>query len=883
MSYAPSPRRPPNCRPWAGPPRRWCDCGAQSLAEGTVLVGVPGIWADRFRAVYATERLNLLTARYAAELDAGNHESVLGELIALNQDEPFAEALTGHLMLAYHRSGRSAEALACYEGLRTRLRDSLGADPSAALRRLHVQILDHDVDLEPATALPAPSMLPAGVGGFVGRRRESTALTEALTGRGGSPLAVVAGPGGAGKTALAVHWGRAHQAEFPDGRLYVDLRGFDRHAPLPPRDALSRLLLALGHPADAVPSDVDLAAELYRASTAGRRMLVVLDNARDAEQVRPLLPGDGCATLVTSRDRLTGLIAVDHARIVPVSLLPADEAVDVLASVLGPRRIAAEPEAAARLAERCGFLPLALRIAAANLAVRPVASIGAHADALGGAGRLDLLSIPGDRRATVSANLEISYRALPPDARDLLCRLGSLPVEDVARGLAASVAGLPEAEFAAALGALHDGHLVEEHREDRHRMHDLVRLYAAARAETDLPEDERSRTIDAFIDWQHDRAYGPEDEEENNILLACSHLGEHPRLWRLVVPLRKSMNAGRSLDRVGGVAATALRLAERDFDEAGAFQMSKLLAAVHRKAGDLPAALRLGRKAVDMAAALGPREQAAAQGNLGAFLAASGDTRGAAETLGAAMDLAIATGNTRSQFIIVESLVATLLKLGEHARARRHLDAVTAGIEAFNPVERASLRLFAGTILVDEERFEEALAVIEESLAFALREGSTFLELRCLIWQGRALRRMGRLAEARRAHTAELALNRRHGRAATEFDTLCSLAQVDALRGDPTSAEHFLAEARAHTKHAETAWGEAQLQLTGALIHGARGEHREAIAGAGAALASYTAMAWLQKQAECLRVQANAHDALGEFEQAHRCREQATRSHRPGD
>lgn len=851
---------------------------AQALADGTALSGIPGTWAAGFRTAFAAERVQLLTNRYGAELEAGNHEAVLGELAALAEAEPLAEALTGHLMLARYRAGRPADALAVFERMRVRLRDELGADPSTELQRLHVRILKQDpaIDAAPAVSRPVPAMLPAGISGFVGRRRELAAVSTELGGDAEATLAVV-GPGGAGKTAFAVHWGQSHRPDFPDGQLYVNLRGFDRDSPLAPGEALGRFLLALGHPGDDIPSDVDTAAELYRSLTSGRRMLVVLDNARDVEQVRQLLPGAGCATIVTSRNRLAGLIAVDHVRTVAMPVLPDDESVEVLAAVLGDERVAAEPEAAARLAGLCDHLPLALRIAAADLAVRPVASIAAHAEALAGAGRLGLLAIPGDRRAAVSANLELSYRALPAAARDLLCRLGTLPTEDMTRGLVEAVSGLSAAECAGALAALHDGHLVEEHREGRYRMHDLVALYAAARAETDLSDDERTRIVDAFIEWHHDRAYDLDEGEVHNILLAASRLGEHPRLWRLVVPLRKAMNAGRSLEQVRGAATAALRIAEHGADEAGTFQMSKLLANVHCKEGDMPTALELGEKVVTMAAALGPKELAAAQGNLGAFRTYAGDSRGAVEASSGALDLAIANGIIPSQLLIIESLVNVLGRIGDIRRALDYIAKIEALGDALSPLHKANLRLHTARVYIEEGRLDEAIALLDDSVNVARREGNTHLELRAHIWLGRAHRRAGRLAEARDAHLTELELGLRDGGSPTVFDTLTSLAHVDALDGDPATAERRLAEARTYAKHAASPVGKPVLLLVQAMIHHARGEHHEAVDAAGSALSAYAAMPWLMRQAEALDVLAAAHEALGDAAEARRCREEAAR------
>ncbi|HEY1177285.1 MAG TPA: BTAD domain-containing putative transcriptional regulator, partial [Phytomonospora sp.] len=564
----------------------------------------------------------ILAGRHAAELEAGNHEAVVGELAALADAEPLCEPIAEHLMLAYYRCGRPADALAHFEKVRRERRRSLGADPSPALRDLHLRVLGQDPALERAAGT-APSMLPPDIASFTGRERELAALTALATDDGESRLAAIAGPGGSGKTALAVHWGHEWAARFPGGRLYVNLRGFDRGEPVPPLEALGRLLGALGVAGDAAPSDLDEAAELYRGLTAGRRVLVVLDNARDAEQVRPLLPGAGCVTLVTSRDRLTGLVAVNDARPVPIPVLGADEALVLLGRVLGDDRVRAEHDDAARLAELCGHLPLALRIAAANLAVSPVAAIASYTAELEGQDRLAALAIDGDEDATVTANLELSYRVLPADARELFRRIGAIPGEDAPRELVEVVSGLPERACGVALRKLVAGHLLEEHVPGRYRMHDLVRLYAATRAEH--APTVKDTVVDAFIAWHFARVHAPRNPEEANIVMALDVLGDRPDFWRLVYSLRATINEGRFLDRIRPAIARARESSERAGDNVGVFRMTSQLANLHRVHDDQAIAIRLGREAVELAAGLTDRELAAAKGNLGIYLSESGD------------------------------------------------------------------------------------------------------------------------------------------------------------------------------------------------------------------------------------------------------------------
>jgi len=306
---------------------------------------------------------------------------VVDDLYRLAAEQPLRERRWELLMTALQRCDRRADALAAYARARKVLSAELGVEPDARLRHLHEAILAGQRAARPVAAerpLAVPAQLPADVSGFTGRARELEALDAMLAAAdgpaGAAAVCAVAGAAGVGKTALAVHWSHRVAARFSDGQLYANLRG---HAtPTRPIEALARFLRALGVPGERVPADVDEAGALFRSVVAGRRMLILLDDARDAEQVRPLLPGSPeCLTLVTSRDRLGGLIARDGARPLAMAALADGEAHRLLATLLGATRVAAEPRATAEVARLCGNLPLALRLAAADLAIHPDSSI----------------------------------------------------------------------------------------------------------------------------------------------------------------------------------------------------------------------------------------------------------------------------------------------------------------------------------------------------------------------------------------------------------------------------------------------------------------------------------------------------------------------------
>ncbi|WP_335933989.1 AfsR/SARP family transcriptional regulator [Streptomyces sp. PTD5-9] len=328
----------------------------------------------------------------------------------------------------------------------------------------------------PSADAPHPAdLLPRAPRGFQGRADELAALGRAAAGE--APVCLVTGPAGVGKTALALHWAHRNAAAFPDGRLFADLRGFSDTGEPAPMEVLREFLLALGVAPRRVPESVPAAAALFRSLTDRRRLLVVLDNARDSAAVRPLLPGGAdCVTLVTSRNRLEGLIASDAARPVPVDVLEPRDGTALLAGVLGEERVHAEPVAARRLAELCGGLPLALRVTAARLAGRPRWTLAGLADELADErSRLRYLDVDD---TGVPAALRLTVQQLPPDAVHQFTRLGHHPGSHFDPYTAAALAGTDPVAAGAALERLATAHLVTETAPGRWVLHDLIRLYA---------------------------------------------------------------------------------------------------------------------------------------------------------------------------------------------------------------------------------------------------------------------------------------------------------------------------------------------------------------------------------------------------------------------
>ncbi|MER5431789.1 BTAD domain-containing putative transcriptional regulator [Streptomyces sp. NPDC002588] len=492
------------------------------LWRGAALAGVRGEYAQAQRQWLGELRLSAEAARITAELDLGGHAEAAAELTGLVAEHPLDERFRELLMLALYRSGRQAAALATYREAQTRLAGELGVDPGPALRSMYERVLRADVGLlapsAPAEAAPVPApvpapavpaQLPAGLAVFVGRDAELAEVARLPSART-VVVSAIAGTAGVGKTTFAVHWARQIADRFPDGQLYLNLRGFDPVGlPVPPENALRTLLESLGSEVRGLPQDLDALSALYRTLLTGRRVLVLLDNARDAAQVRPLLPGaPGCLVIVTSRNLLSGLIAVDGAHPLHLDVLSVAEARALLARRLGPGRVAAEPDAVEEIIARCAGLPLALAVTAARAATRSAISLAAIAAELrASAGGLDAFH-DGDTAADVRAVFSWSYHSLTPDAAGLFRLLGLHPGPDITLPAAASLAGLAVPHTRQLLAELIRAHLVDEPAAGRYASHDLLRAYATELAETvDPPSDVRAarhRMFDHYLHTAHE-------------------------------------------------------------------------------------------------------------------------------------------------------------------------------------------------------------------------------------------------------------------------------------------------------------------------------------------------------------------------------------------
>lgn len=485
---------------------------ALALWDGEVLAGVPGPYATSQRVRLEEWRLQLLESRLDMDLEQGCHAEAVSELTALTAAHPLRERLRELLMLALYRSGRQAEALAVYADTRRLLADELGVDPRPDLRDLQQRILQADPGLaeppspkpKPAAVPVRPAQLPATVPDFTGRKAFVSELGDVLASADGRVMAVsaLAGIGGVGKTTLAVHVAHRARSAFPDGQLYVDLQGAGSRA-AEPETVLGSFLRALGTADSAIPDSLAERAALYRSVLDGRRILVLLDNARDAAQVRPLLPGtEGCAALITSRVRMVDLAG---AHLVDLDVMSPDEALALFTKIVGEERVGSERlgserKAALDVVAACGFLPLAIRIAASRLAARRTWTVSVLAAKLADERRrLDELQA-GD--LAVKATFELGYGALEPAQARAFRLLGLADGPDISLAAAAAVLDLGVEETEDLLESLVDTSLLESAAPGRYRFHDLVRLYARACAERDeWPPGERGAALSRLLDF----------------------------------------------------------------------------------------------------------------------------------------------------------------------------------------------------------------------------------------------------------------------------------------------------------------------------------------------------------------------------------------------
>ncbi|MEU9508648.1 BTAD domain-containing putative transcriptional regulator [Micromonospora sp. NPDC048170] len=778
---------------------------ALTLWRDSPLAGLP---LPRTIAVRLTrlheQRLMVEEEHVQAKLDLGASAELVGRLRGHVETHPLRQRGWGQLMTALYRTGDIAGAVDAYLRARRVLADQLGIDPSPWLEALYRDILDHSPHLtgEPQRSLPGARVvvrgLPPVVDTFVGRRAEIDAVRGWLDGSTTSPVVALHGPGGAGKSALAVRLAHQLTDRFPGGTLYVDLQGSDAELPpLRPLDVLGRFLRALGVPGGAVPSDVGEATVAYRSEIAGRGVLVVLDNARDAVQVRALLPADGsCGVVVTSRRMLATL---PNGRHLAVGLLSRTEAVGLLAGECGADRVAAEPDAAVRLVELCGLLPLAIRIVGARLASRPGWPIARLAERLADPG-LRLSELEFDD-LSVRPSIALTYAALcDGGARGQLCArafrmIGSTRLPAVTARAVAALLGEPAARAESVLERLADERLVEPREPGVYGIHDLVRLYAVERAE-DEPADEREAALRRLLEMYVQGAR--ELERMTNAGWTPTGVGDQARPAWQDLP-ENPEQAARWLAEEHLNVLAAFRQAS--ISSAGTAKLAAALAwasvASLRRHGYLHEALTL----VDGAAATAERlgltlEHCAALFYRAAFNKGTADPSVVEADLLRCLELLQTLGDRDRISTCLEALGNLRHRMGDVSRALAYHDqALALRRESGRPLMIGATLSNSAQVRLSAGAEKEAFADVEEALRIARDIDAVGLEGAVLSMRGQLLCRTDRWSEARECLDEAMVATERAGDLPSRCEALLSRAAAHLRLGDHVAAARDADEA----------------------------------------------------------------------------------------
>ncbi|GLY97872.1 BTAD domain-containing putative transcriptional regulator [Actinoplanes sp. NBRC 103695] len=702
-------------------------------------------------------RLSSVEQRIDADLALERHLEVVPELTALVGEHPFRERFHAQLMIALYRAGRRADALAAYRRVRRLFATELGLEPRPELSGLHGAMLRGDEVIGggpgPASrsSRPVPSQLPPDTAVFTGRDRELDRLSELLGERvaTGTPvvIATIGGIGGVGKTWLALHWAHRHLDRFPDGNLFVNLRGFDPHSrPLSGAEAVRGFLSALGVPPGAVPADADAQVGLYRSLVAGRRMLIVLDNVHDSDQIAGLLPGSGQSTvLVTSRNRLAGLVAGKGAVPLALDVLTDDQARALLTARLGPAVVEAWPDAVGTLIRACGGLPLALGIVAARALLEPGLALSDIAERVADRStRLHELD-DGDQHASVRAVLSWSYGVLAEPQAELLGLLGLAPGPDIGTATAAALVGKGRAETAALLRELERRSLIGRTGPDRWQLHDLVRLFAAEEARRAGADE--AAALRRLVDHLNHTAYAAD----------LTLNPERPPL-NLRAPVR-----GAAPDPPAGLSAAldwfdaefaAIRAAQQVALDHGwwdpAWQLARSLDTFcwrrHRNedrhtvwTAGMTAADRLGERAVFARAAR----------LYGDACLRSGRRAEGMAQLDRALAIGRDLGDDEDVMLTLSTLCWATWQNGDPEAALRHALAALGLAERFGrQAQLADRHNAVGWYLIQLDRFDEARGHLDLALSLARRHGHREVEAATLDSLGSLEHRLGRHAQA---------------------------------------------------------------------------------------------------------------------------------------
>jgi DNA-binding SARP family transcriptional activator/Tfp pilus assembly protein PilF len=797
-------------------------------------------------------RLQAAELRIDAELRLGRHGVVIAELERMAAAHPLREHLHAVLMLALYRDGRQAEALAAYQRARRVLVDELGTEPGAELRELHRQVLTAGPTLAgsklgrlspggggPAGGRPEPVVpreLPGPVPQFVGRAAELADLAGMLDRAGAQRprtlvISAIAGTAGVGKTALAMQWAHQVADRFPDGQLHVNLRGYDPGQPVSAADALAGFLRSLGVAEQDIPAEAGERAARYRSLLARRRMLILIDNARDVEQVRPLLPGNpSCVALVTSRDALGGMVARDGAHRLDLGLLSTAEAVELLRALIG-ERVDAEPEAAVTLAGYCARLPLALRVAAERAAASPGISLADVTSELADQQeRLDLLDAAGDRLTAVRAVFSWSVRHLDDEAARAFRLLGLHPGAHFDAYSAAALMDITLRPARGLLARLARAHLIQPAGMNRYGMHDLLRAYAADQAEQDSEEREAAltRLFDHYLATaalaagtlfraDPDQPAPPQpaspvppvtspaaalawlDAQRSTLVRVAAHAADHG--WPghaigLAATIFRYLDVGHFTD-AAAVHSHARRAATRTGDRSAEAAALTMLGAVDSAQGRLRRATRHLQQALAISREDGDGiGEARALGNLGLADYCQGRYRQSAGRHRQALAIYLRAGDHAGEARELHRLGVIDLRQGRYDQAAGHLQ---RSLALFRDADLQSGEAFVlgnlGELELQQGHYRQAASHLRRSLKLSREIGSRLCQAQALACLGIAELRQGRHQQAIGHLWRSLALHSQAGNCSGQAEALNGLGEafLAASQADQAKAWHAAA------------------------------------------------------------------------------------------
>ncbi|MBO0801449.1 MAG: tetratricopeptide repeat protein [Nocardiopsaceae bacterium] len=764
------------------------------------------------------ERVELQETSIDAQMVLGRHKELIPSIAEATARHPLREHLWAQLMLAYYRSGRQADALEVYRKVYKLLDEELGAGPGQELQALHKGILSNDSSLlgstqasvQPETLMPEnqgslpssprtrPRQLPAAGRHFTGRAPELQRLSEiadSCTEGGDPPIAVLTGPGGIGKTSLAVHWAHRSADRFPDGQLYVDLRGFGSGKQRRASDTVSYLLTALGVGIDQQPSSLDAKTALYRTLIAGSRMLLLLDNARDAAQVRPLLPGAGpCLVIVTSRSPLTTLAAVEGADILRLDVLSDGQARDLIRLYIGADRVAAETDAATDVARRCAYLPLALTVAASRAAVLPGMSLSSLAEELQDAQTLPDTLNAGER-ADVWAVLSWSYHAASPAAQRMFRLLSIHPGPDLTTEAAAHLTGTTVPETRRLLHELTMTSLISEKTRRRYSFHDLLRAYSRDLGIAEDPAAQRDTALGRLLDYYVCLAYRAavtiEPDREHEIdppsvaTEQAAALTDHPKAltW-----FTEEYRALLGLVDAAYAAGHYVR----------ACQLSWAMTEYCRRSGVWDDWLHVVRVAIDASSSLGDvRAIAHAQRSLGRAYCWRGMLDEGQRNMREALSMFETAGDDAGQGHVYRNLAYLYERRCDDAEALHHAElAVHHYRAADHPAGIARCLNTLAWYLARNGQCDQAIENGSDALRMLQEIGHQSGEAATWVTLGYAHHRLGEFQQAAECFEDALRILREIGDHDSEADTLVHLAGTLEAAGNQQQAQRAWQQAR---------------------------------------------------------------------------------------